>query len=211
MEQGRWAVNRSEALALEIEIKVEPPDVAAVRRRLVELGALRHAPLLEINTLLDTPEGRLRAADQGLRVRLERRLDAPADDDRPTERATLTWKGPRSAGAAKVREELETPVGDADAAVGLLASIGFQPRVIFEKRREPWSFCGCMVCIDSLPGLPELIEIEGPSETAVRDVRNRLGLGDAPLVDETYVAMAARLGRRRPDGTIALRFEAATA
>lgn len=193
-------------MALEIEIKVEPPDVEAVRRRLSELGAAPQARVFEINTLLDTPEGRLRAADQGLRVRLERFLDAPADDDRPIERATLTWKGPRAAGNVKRREELETPVGDAQAAVELLASVGFAPRVVFEKRREPWLFCGCTVCIDCLPGLPPFVEIEGPSESAVWDARNRLGLASAPLIAETYVAMAVRHGRPASGGVIALRF-----
>jgi adenylate cyclase class 2 len=195
-------------LAVEIEIKLQPPDIDALRRRLIERGARARGRFLEVNTILDTPDGRLRAADQGLRVRLERRLSEPASQDRPTERATLTWKGPRTPGAFKSREELETPVGDADAAVTLLASLGFVPRVVFEKRREQWDFAGCSVCIDELPGLPTFVEIEGAVESMVQEARDHLGLAAAPPVAETYVGLAAQRGKREADGTIALRFSA---
>jgi hypothetical protein len=50
------------------------------------------------------------------------------------------------------------------------------------------------------------VEIEGPDEQAVRELRSRLGLEHAEGLDVTYVELAVRHGVQRPDGVRELRF-----
>lgn len=200
------AVNRETPMPTEIEAKFRLEDVVAFRARLEQAGTPVGPPVLETNRIFDTPDGRLRAAGCGLRVREVRSLagDSGQIDSRP---ALLTFKGPVEAGQFKVREELETPVHDAAALIAILGRLGFREVVLFEKRRETWRVPPCTVLVDELPRLGWFAEIEGPDETAVAQVRTRLGLAAAPLVRETYVALAGSHGDRRAGEPCRLLFD----
>ncbi|MBL8877686.1 MAG: class IV adenylate cyclase [Phycisphaerales bacterium] len=188
-------------MAIEIEFKFPLPDKAEVRQRLIAAGGAVTHDERETNTLFDTPERELLAADAGLRIReCAPRLNLPAHPN------TLTYKGPAGVGAAKSREEIELVVGDCAAAALLLRRLGYESAVIYEKNRETWRLGPCVVTIDELPELGAWLEIEGPSETAVRAMREALNFADVAPVRESYVAMAARVGRRRADGAVELRF-----
>lgn len=198
-------------MGTEIEIKLRLSDAAELRERLAACGARLAGRVLETNAILDTPDNALRAADSALRVRRVgplRSAERPHEsgDSVTPESTWLTFKGPRSGRGLRRREELETQVQGVDALMAILARLGLTERVIYEKRREIWRLEGCEVALDELPGLGSFVEIEGPDEQTVLNIRTQLGLERAEGVDATYVELTDRLGRQRPDGVRELRF-----
>lgn len=185
----------------EIEAKFRLDDPGAISARLQACGARRVAQVLETNRMFDTAERKLLAADCGLRLRTCRRLDG---DERAS--STLTYKGPRAAGEVKVREEIETTVGDPSSIATILQRLGFNEVIIYEKRRETWQLDDCEVCLDELPRLGWFVEIEGPSPAAIQRVCHRLALSDRTAVRETYVELAAKRGAPRKEKCVCLEF-----
>jgi adenylate cyclase class 2 len=170
-------------MPVEIEAKMKVADLSAVRVRLQELGAELRGAVVETNTFFDTRDHSLLARDQGLRLRHSR------DPQSLAEVSTLTFKGPRLHGQLKSREERELTVSSAKEAMGLLEALGFARVLSFQKRRESWLLDGCHVELDELPHLGVFVEIEGPSEKTVLAVRERLRLGDRPLIKASYIAL----------------------
>ncbi len=173
---GEWAVK------IEIEAKLRVADHAALERKLAELGAEPVAVMLEENIFVDTDMRGLKAGDRGLRVR---RIDA---EDQPA-KVVVTYKGPRSIAPIKSRGEIEMIVDSVDAALALLAELGYHEVIRFEKRRRRYQLDGCTIELDVVPYLGSFIEIEGPSAESVQAARQRLGLAKHPLVASSYVAM----------------------
>lgn len=173
-------------MAVEREAKMQVPDHAAVRARLVQLGATRTGWVLESNSFYDTQDRRLLAAGEGLRVRRARDLEGDGHS------ARLTFKGPRQPGVLKTREEIEIAVSDADVIEQIFERIGLARVMRFEKRRETYGLDGCEVALDELPRLGPFVEVEGPSEQAVMAVRVKIGLGNTPLLTSSYTAMLFR-------------------
>lgn len=172
----------------ELEAKFRVASHDDVRRRLTELRAARRGVYLETNHLFDLPDGSLRSAGKGLRVRSVETLEGePAA-------ATLTFKGPRRPGPLKHREEIETAIEDPSAACAILAALGFEEILRFQKRRESWRLDDASIELDTLPSLGSFVEIEGPDEAAIQAARQKLGLAATELVADTYVSMLAALG-----------------
>ncbi|HEX7010951.1 MAG TPA: class IV adenylate cyclase [Phycisphaeraceae bacterium] len=169
-------------MSIEIEAKMRLPDLEAIEHKLQEASAQWVTELMEVNTYFDTPQGQLKSTDQGLRIRLEQPSDAPP-------RVVLTYKGPRAHGQLKSRSEVELAVENERDAAQLLAALGYQPVLSFQKRRRRWQLDSCLIELDTLPYLGDFIEIEGPSEQAVLTVRQKLGLEDLPLISASYITM----------------------
>lgn len=170
-------------MPIELEAKFRVESHEPVRERLCAVGAERVGVVVETNVILDSADGSLRRRGSGLRVR-----SAMPIGGGPV-KATLTFKGPVAASAFKSREEIEVGVSDADAAVQVLTALGFVAILRYEKRRESWRFRDCLVELDTPPGIGLFVEIEGPSEDAIRHVRDELGLTRATPVRESYVRM----------------------
>lgn len=170
-------------MPVEIEAKMSVDSHDAVRARLRECGARPAGSHFEVNTFFDTDDRSLLAADEGLRLRLQR------DDATGKERHIITWKGPRQPGPLKSREELELEVDGADAAVRLLERLGYLRTMSFEKRRESWEFKGCRIELDEVPHLGRFVEIEGPDDRTVLSVREDLGLSHRPLIKGGYIKL----------------------
>jgi len=173
------------AMPVEIEAKIRLSDPDALHAKLRALDAVLDQRVVETNTYFDTPDGTLKSTDQGLRVRVE------VDRDSGQTRTMFTHKGPRSHGRFKSRTETEVGVSDARAAAEMLAALGYQPVLTFEKRRTRYLLGHCRVEIDTLPHLGTFVEIEGRSENDVVAVQNQLGLADIPLIRASYIAMLA--------------------
>ena len=105
--------------------------------------------------------------------------------------ATLTFKGPRDPGPLKSREEIETEVADADAVLNLLERLGYVTILSYEKLRESWTLDDCRIELDEPPHLGLFVEIEGPNESAIREVQQRLQIADASLIRKSYVRLLA--------------------
>ena len=187
-------------MATEIEAKIRVEDHEPVRARLREGGARHVGDAHEVNQFFDTPERSLLSRDMGLRLRRSR------DTATGREKFVVTSKGPAGRGTLKHRDELEFTVSDADAATLLFERLGYAPNVSFEKRRESWQLDECHVELDELPQLGKFVEIEGPGEDVILRVRDKLGLGQRPLVQKSYIAMVAELLKQSASESRSLRF-----
>jgi adenylate cyclase class 2 len=170
-------------VGVEIEAKLKVADLSIVRQRLEAVGARLRSNVLESNMLFDTEDRSLLARDHGLRVR--HTLDRGTHE----EAVTITFKGPRRQGILKSREERELKVGSVKDATALLEALGYARVLTFQKRRESWVVKDCDVELDELPYLGVYVEIEGPTEASVLEVRELLQLSDRPLIRASYVAM----------------------
>lgn len=169
-------------MGVEIEAKMALPDLAGMQAQLKSVGADLVKTVLETNTFFDDGKRSLKSSDQGLRIRVE-------EDAQGQRSARLTHKGPRAHGRLKSRSEHETVVDDPRQLAEVLAGLGYFPTLTFQKVRRHWRLNDCWVELDTLPHLGDFIEIEGPSEDAVMQTREALGLGGTPLIRASYSAM----------------------
>jgi adenylate cyclase class 2 len=182
-------------MPVEIEAKMSVESFEPVRAKLRELGARHAGEHFEVNTFFDTEDRSLLVADEGLRLRLER------DNASGNERHVITWKGPRQLGPLKSREELEVEVLGGDRAVQILERLGYLRTLSFEKRRESWELDGCKVELDEVPHLGRFVEVEGPDEKTVMDVRDRLGLSARPMIKGSYISLLTAHLKERGETT----------
>ncbi len=163
-------------IEIEAKIKVDSLDSIAVK-----LDSLR-AQLVSHQHHLDSyfvDAGRtLTRTDRGLRLR---QLTV-----NNTTTVILTYKGPRENTKFKSRKEIEVAVDDFASMATLLEALGFTKRLAFEKKRDLYHLADCEVCLDQLPLLGSYIEIEGPSEEAIDDTLNKLGLSGSDHISWGY-------------------------
>jgi len=187
-------------MAIELEAKMKVPDLAPVRERLRAAGATGGSRVLEVNTFLDTRDKALLKRDSGLRLRHTR------DSESGDEKNVVTFKGPLQRGQLKQREEIEFGASDGEAARTLFSCLGYEPDLTFEKRRETWHLDGCTIELDELPQLGTFVEIEGPEESTVMRVREKIELKDAPLVKTGYAHLVSTWLREHGAREPVLRF-----
>jgi adenylate cyclase class 2 len=185
-------------MAEEIEAKVRLDSPGAFRRRVQAAGGQPQGRVSEVNRLFDDAAGTLRRRGAALRVRQEyafpaapgRSQAAPwRSPDGRALRASLTYKGPQAEGPLKRRQEIEAALDAADAAIAILQAIGLSETFRYEKRRETWRLGPCEVTLDELPRLGHFAEVEGPNQRAIRKALADLGLAQAPLIRDPYVAL----------------------
>jgi len=161
-----------------------------ITRRLRELKAKPSPEEFEENTLY-----RGGSIDFGRRVLRLRRVG---------QRAILTFKERLpSASPIKRQREEETEIADAEALDAILSAVGFQPSLIYEKRRTRWKLGKAEVVVDELP-FGQFMEIEA-SESEIARVEKLLSAGSLRAELETYPGLTARLGKKR-DSLIEARF-----
>jgi adenylate cyclase class 2 len=163
----------------EIETKFRVADRRALEARLKALGAAGAPPEVEANVLFDDAARSLRERGCALRVRTV------------GGHGILTFKGPAEVVAGvKSRVERESAVDDPESVVALLEALGYQPWFRYEKRRATFLFpdpSRPVVVVDETP-LGLFAEIEG-AESAVRALAAELGVAEADLIAESYIAL----------------------
>lgn len=192
-------------MPVEIEAKMAVSSLDPVRARLQEAGATHVSDVMELNTFFDTEDRSLLAADEGLRLRVNRASTGGM------ERNILTYKGPRQHGPLKSRDELEVEVTSAPDAAALLERLGFLRMLSFEKKRQSWKLADCKVELDELPHLGSYVEIEGPTQDAVMKTRQLLKLDDRPIVKASYIALLLGYLQERGQTPRAVTFASASA
>lgn len=87
-------------------------------------------------------------------------------------------------------KEVNVLADNYENAILLLKSCGLKPKAEQESYRETWTLDEVEICIDTWPWLPTFAEVEGPSEKAVWDTAQKLGLSRDKAkfgsVDTTY-------------------------
>lgn len=89
-------------------------------------------------------------------------------------RITLTLKQFNGNNDINSVQEVEIEVSDFNGAYQIFSHLNFDYKRYVENYRETWFIDNCYVMIDHYPGLDLFIEIEGPSEMAVRALCKKL-------------------------------------
>ncbi|OGG51351.1 hypothetical protein A2704_03765 [Candidatus Kaiserbacteria bacterium RIFCSPHIGHO2_01_FULL_54_36b] len=83
------------------------------------------------------------------------------------------------------QKEILVKVDDFDGTVALLESIGCEKKSFQESKRELWKLGDVDITIDTWPFLDPYVEVEGPSEAAVKDAAGKLGLNYDEAIFDT--------------------------
>jgi len=159
----------------ETEIKLPIKDSHGIQVRLAALGFQTTKPrVFEANILYDDEAGTLR--NRGCVVRL--RQVGPA--------TILTFKGRAESAKHKVREELETTVGDANTAALILERFGFIPTFQYDKYRTEYERPpeAGVVTVDETP-IGWFLELEGLPDWIDRTAAE-LGFCEADYITVSY-------------------------
>lgn len=104
-------------------------------------------------------------------------------------RITMSYKHLDSLSLSGMKEVC-LDVNDYDEAINFVKVCGLKPKAVQETLREEWQLGEVELDIDTWPWLPSYVEVEGPSEAAVKDVAAQLGFDMADAiygsVDEIY-------------------------
>jgi len=147
---------QSQPREFEVEQKFRVADLAAVRRRLVALGAEFAEPVDQADTYFSHPVRNFAQTDEALRLR------------RVGEVNRITYKGPKIDRETKTRRELELPLVAGAAAfeqyVELLLTLGFGQVATVRKRREAarltWQGHAVEAALDTVEGVGQFAELE---------------------------------------------------
>jgi adenylate cyclase class 2 len=94
------------------------------------------------------------------------------------------------AASVKVREELETIVGDGSLLMRLLGELGFHVWFRYQKYREEFTLDDCIIAIDETP-VGVFVEIEG-GECGIDATAQLLGRGAGDYVLDSYRGLFVR-------------------
>jgi adenylate cyclase class 2 len=158
---------------LEREIKLRFSSAVEAREAVLAAGATPlYGRRLQEDALLDTEDEQLRRQRCVLRVRME------------NGKSRLTYKGPVQPSLMKVREELETVVGDGEMLLRVFGELGLHVWFRYEKYREEFSREDVIVAIDETP-VGVFIEIEG-TEPGIADMTVALGRNADDYIVDSY-------------------------
>lgn len=175
-----------QAATFEREIKLRFSSADEARAAVIAAGGTPlHGRRLQEDVLLDNESEDLRRRRCVLRVRTE------------NGKSRLTFKGPVQPAAMKLREEVETVVGDGEVLLRVLHEIGLHEWFRYEKYREEFSHEDVIVAIDETP-VGIFVEIEG-TEDGIAAMAEALGRGPSDYVLDSYRGLFLLSGRSGRD------------
>jgi adenylate cyclase, class 2 len=159
--------------SFEREIKLRFASADEARAAILGAGATPlHGRRLQEDSLRDSEDESLRRRRCVLRVRVE------------NGKSRLTFKGPVQPSSMKLREEIETVVGDGEVLLRVLSELGLHVWFRYEKYREEFAHEDVIVAIDETP-VGVFVEIEG-SEQGINGMAEALGRTAADYVLDSY-------------------------
>ena len=180
-------------LEREIKLRFDTPEHARAAVLAAGASPVRSRRLQE-DCLLDTPDELLRRRRCVLRVRME------------SGRSLLTFKGPVEPSDMKVREELETVVGDGLLLLMIFETLGFRPWFRYQKYREEFAIDDLIVAVDETP-VGVFVEIEG-GDRGIAEMALALGRGPSDYVLDSYRGLFIEHRRRLGQPIIDMLFDA---
>ena len=167
------------AATLEREIKLRFDTAEAARAAVLAADATPvRARRFQEDCLLDTADDLLRRRRSVLRVRME------------SGKSFLTFKGPVQPTIVKLRQELETVVGDGPLLVRILEELGFRVWFRYHKYREEFALDDVIVAVDETP-VGVFVEIEG-GDLGIAETAHALGRGPADYLLDSYRGLFVR-------------------
>jgi adenylate cyclase class 2 len=158
---------------LEREIKLRFESVDAARAAVLATGATPvRGRRLQEDCLLDSADEMLHRRRCVLRLRVE------------SGKSILTFKGPVQPSAMKLRDELETVVGDGQTLLRVLEELGFTVWFRYQKYREEFALDDVIVAVDETPA-GVFVEIEG-GDRGITEMAEALGRGTSDYLLDSY-------------------------
>lgn len=165
----------------EIEAKFLDINLIQIREKLTTIGAqLMQPERLMKRKNFDFPDFRLEKNNGWIRVRDE------------GNKITLSYKQ-LNARTLHGTEEASVIVDDFEQTCSILTAIGLVNYSYQETKRESWRYQDVEIEIDTWPWIPPFLEIEGQSESAVKQISQKLNLdwskalfGSVEIVYQTY-------------------------
>src|SRR5262249_15067749 len=105
-------------------------------------------------------------------------------------KSLLTFKGPVQPSDVKVREELETVVGDGTLLLQILEELGFGVWFRYQKYREEFTLDDVIIAVDETP-VGTFVEIEG-GDRGIAEMAVALGRCPADSLLDSYRALFAQ-------------------
>src|SRR5262245_5628761 len=165
---------------LEIELKFPVADHQAVKAKLTAWQARADPPIDEADHYFNAPDRDLAKTDEALRLRRIGTINLATD------------KGPKHAGPAKTRTEIEVPLAEGDEAAELfrqmLINLRYRPVTVVRKRRAIFHFdrggFSLHCCLDEVEQLGRFVEVEivapdeqkAAAEAVLQEIARELGL-----------------------------------
>jgi len=141
---------------LEIEMKFPIADFAAMEAKLDAWKASPAERHVEADHYWNAPDRDFRKTDEAFRLR------------RIGPKNIATYKGPKQAGPAKTRTEIEVPLQDGEKAADLFCQLAehlaYRPVAVVRKHRAMRSFhrqgFDLNICMDEVDGVGRYVEVE---------------------------------------------------
>jgi adenylate cyclase class 2 len=150
----------------EVETKILGVDAESIAAKLAALGAEK---ILDTKYSVDwfrTKNSKEGDDDWYLRIR--------TTSDGKSE---LTWKGQSTVlGASRTHKEINIQLDDPEKIKDLLSEIGLEKYAHQDKNRISWALKDWRFDLDTYPGMPPYLEIEGKDEEHIQEAITLLGL-----------------------------------
>lgn len=166
---------------VEAKYRIDCNRLGRIKTKIEGMGARLVSTRIEEDVYFEHPCRSMLERDEAIRLRRV--------EDGGSTRLILTYKGPRSGGLAKSREEVEARVDD--TIILILDRLGFKPVVTVSKRRTIYDLGDLLFFVDEVKGLGCFVEIESRSgdPDAIIKAGETIGLDRGSIVDLTYVEM----------------------
>jgi adenylate cyclase class 2 len=148
-------------------------------------------PVEQTDLYLNAPDRDFAATDEALRLR-----STTASGGRP--QVVITYKGPRTADAAKARTEYEVGVESLETTAAIFEALGYIEVARVRKQRQRCQWADVDVSIDTLAEGGQFIELEltvaneedvAAADADLADRAGRLGLSAAELEPRSYLGL----------------------
>ncbi|MCS7130228.1 MAG: class IV adenylate cyclase [Archaeoglobaceae archaeon] len=145
----------------------------------------------EFDVYLNHPCRDFAKTDEALRLRVEKKVK-------------LTYKGPKIDAETKSREEVNVVVNDFEETLKLLEFLGFKKFRTVKKLRKIYRMDNAIICVDSVEGLGDFIEIEVEGGLEKKEeifkIAEMLGYTKAESVRLSYLEMLEKIksGSKEP-------------
>lgn len=153
-------------MTVEVEVKFLHIKHEEIRYKLKDNGFACVVPMrLMRRAIIDYPDRRLQTGVPSSYIRVRDEGD----------KVTLTYKSFASLSISGAGE-VEVVTSSFSDSVQIFEAVGLEVVSLQESRRETWRRGSCEIVLDEWPWLDPYIEIEGGTESEVREVSNELGL-----------------------------------
>lgn len=147
---------------VELKAKCSEGSFPLLSEYLADHGYVRIGSVRQEDDYYNHPARNFAESDEALRLRYLKPENGAAE-------AVITYKGANHSDTGQSREELETPIEDPAVMRRILERLGFVPVAPVYKTRTSYRKGGITICLDSVDGLGDYIEIEQICEETMRD------------------------------------------